>query len=77
MVAKAGLKSSYKAVFWRYLAALIKLRLQGRIHSILEVMLRTVPFGVHFVEWGRDLTEDRRDVDLSVLEQPRLSAASK
>ena len=46
-------------LFWRYLGFLAKLRLQGRIASVIEVTLRTVPMAYHLIEWGRLLREER------------------
>jgi radical SAM superfamily enzyme YgiQ (UPF0313 family) len=58
VVRDVGLRSDYRDEFWRYLWRLIQLRRQGRIHSVLEVLLRTVPNAHHLIQWARILLED-------------------
>jgi hypothetical protein len=61
-----GWKAPYRRHFWRYLGALIHLRVQGKIASVLEVLLRTTPNAHHLIEWGRSLLADgARSKDLA------------
>src|SRR5438309_213498 len=53
-----GCKARYRRHFWRYLAALLRLRAQGKIAGVLEVLLRTAPNAHHLIEWERTLLAD-------------------
>jgi radical SAM superfamily enzyme YgiQ (UPF0313 family) len=48
-----GIRSPDRRHLWRFWATLIRLRLQGRIGSVLEILLRDAPHAHHLVEWGR------------------------
>jgi len=44
--------------FWRFVAAVLRLRRAGTIASALEVLLRVPPNTHHLIHWGRTLRED-------------------
>ena len=53
-----GCKAPYRRHFWRYLGMLLRLRAQGKIAGVLEVLLRTAPNAHHLIEWQRTLLAD-------------------
>ncbi len=53
-----GLRADYREHFWRFLLRLVELRLQGRIGSILEVLLRVTPNAHHLITWARILLRE-------------------
>jgi radical SAM superfamily enzyme YgiQ (UPF0313 family) len=55
---RCGVAAPYRAKFWRWVYLLARLRLQGRIRSFLEVLLRVTPNAHHLIEWGRVLLRD-------------------
>jgi hopanoid C-2 methylase len=55
VVRDGGFATDHRKLFWRYLWQLIKLRQTGKIGSVLEPLLRTVPIAHHLVVWGREL----------------------
>jgi radical SAM superfamily enzyme YgiQ (UPF0313 family) len=50
-----GIRRGHRRQFWGFLRDLVRLRLQGRIHSILEVLLRVTPNAYHLITWGENL----------------------
>jgi hypothetical protein len=52
-VIKLGFTADYKKHYWRYLWKAIKLRLRGKIPSILDVMFRVLPTAHHLIMWER------------------------
>ncbi len=69
---KVGVVSDYRSQFWRFLALLVRLRLQGRIKSVLEVLLRATPEAHHLITWARQLSDHARQP-----EAPSPSAAGQ
>jgi hypothetical protein len=57
----------HRKLFWRYLWQLIKLRRAGKIRSVLEVLLRTVPTAHHLIVWGRELLHDHAGLTSALL----------
>jgi hypothetical protein len=49
---RIGILSGHRTQFWQFLGLLVRLRLQGRIKSILEVLLRVAPHAYHLIAWG-------------------------
>jgi radical SAM superfamily enzyme YgiQ (UPF0313 family) len=52
-VIKLGFTADYKKYYWRYLWKALKLRLRGKIPSILDVMFRVLPTAHHLILWER------------------------
>ena len=53
-----GVRGGHRRQFWGYLRDLVRWRWQGRIHSILEVLLRVTPNAYHLITWGENLLRD-------------------
>jgi len=67
VVRDAGLAGDHRRLFWRYLWQLIKLRRAGKIRSVLEVLLRTVPTAHHLIVWARELLHDHAGLTPALL----------
>ena len=52
---RIGVCGGHRRQFWRYLRDLVRWRLQGRIHSIFEVLLRVTPNAHHLITWSENL----------------------
>jgi radical SAM superfamily enzyme YgiQ (UPF0313 family) len=52
-VFKLGFSADYKKLYWRYLWKAVKLRLRGKIPSLLDVMFRVLPTAHHLIMWER------------------------
>jgi radical SAM superfamily enzyme YgiQ (UPF0313 family) len=52
-VVKLGFKADYKSRFWKYLWKAFKLRIRGKIPSILDVLFRVLPTAHHLIMWER------------------------
>src|SRR5262249_25833927 len=74
VVRDAGLAGNHRKLFWRYLWRLIKLRRAGKIHSVLDVLLRTVPTAHHLIAWARELLHDHAELVPTLV--PDLQSAS-
>ena len=57
-VLKLGFTADYKKYYWRYLWKAIKLRLRGKIPSVLDVMFRVLPTAHHLIAWNRAYLEN-------------------
>jgi radical SAM superfamily enzyme YgiQ (UPF0313 family) len=57
-VLKLGFTADYKKHYWRYLWKAIKLRLRGKIPSVLDVMFRVLPTAHHLIAWNRAYLEN-------------------
>ncbi|HEY8430434.1 MAG TPA: B12-binding domain-containing radical SAM protein [Sandaracinaceae bacterium] len=53
-----GVRAPERREYWKFLAALVRLRAQGKIASVLEVLLRVTPNAHHLITWARTLLED-------------------
>ncbi len=48
-----GLRADYRRHFWRYCGQMVRLRFDGRILSLPEVVCRVTPDAHHLITWGR------------------------
>jgi hypothetical protein len=53
-----GVKARERREFWTFVVAVVKLRLRGRVASVLEIVLRVTPNAHHLITWGERLRED-------------------
>ncbi len=51
----AGIRAPWRRLFWRYVRRIRQLKREGRIASVLEALLRTVPNARHLIVWGERL----------------------
>jgi radical SAM superfamily enzyme YgiQ (UPF0313 family) len=57
-VLRLGFTADYRKLYWRYLWKAIKLRLRGKIPSVLDVLFRVLPTAHHLIAWNRAYLEN-------------------
>ncbi len=57
-VIKLGFTADYKKLYWRFVWKALKLRLRGKIPSMLDVMFRVLPTAHHLIAWNRAYLEN-------------------
>ena len=63
-----GLRAPERREFWKFVLAVLQLRLRGRVASVLEVVLRATPNAHHLIAWGHELIahhDHQRGVEVS------------
>jgi hopanoid C-2 methylase len=60
-----GVKAPQRREFWKFVAAVVTLRLRGRVASVLEIVLRVTPNAHHLITWGDRLREDHERMTTS------------
>lgn len=52
-VLRVGFTADYKKLYWRFLWKALRLRVRGKIPSMLDIMFRVVPTAHHLIAWNR------------------------
>lgn len=52
-VFRVGFRADYRRLFWRFVWDAVRLRLTGKIPSILDALFKVVPTAHHLIEWNR------------------------
>ena len=74
-VLKLGFTADYKKLYWKFLWKALKLRLRGKIPSMLDVMFRVLPTAHHLIAWNRAYLENMERIPEPAAIEPQSSAA--
>ncbi|MSP60836.1 MAG: DUF4070 domain-containing protein [Myxococcales bacterium] len=69
-VLRVGVREDYRRLFWRFVWQAVRLRVRGKIPSLLDVLFKVVPTAHHLIRWSERYLAQFAEVPVRAVEAP-------
>ena len=70
-VFRVGFTAEYRKLFWRFVWEALRLRLRGKLPSILDALFKVIPTAHHLITWNHAYLSSFAQLDLATLPPDR------